>query len=277
MLAQLAPVPRCCRLDCVLPSLQQYVDIPTRRGNMLDLCYGNITVHIHRSDLLTTTSSVYFRCTNKSWNVTNHSATAPPNGRRITQLQGSLACTDWDTCDGDLDDRVSVITDYIKFCIRTTIPSKTIRIYPNSKPWITPQIKQSLKEKHKSFRHKDWASLKATNRNIRNEVFKAKLDYKNKLISTTTSYLKYSDDTAILALLSDNQSTLDYHNTVTHFTKWCADNHLQINVNKTKELLFSPPSPQHPTTINTQTVETVDSFKYLGITMDNKLTFDQHM
>ena len=99
----------------------------------------------------------------------------------ITQLQGSLACTDWDTCDGDLDDRVSVITDYIKFCIRTTIPSKTIRIYPNSKPWITPQIKQSLKEKHKSFRHKDWASLKATNRNIRNEVFKAKLDYKNKL------------------------------------------------------------------------------------------------
>lgn len=95
-------------------------------------------------------------------------------------------------------------------------------------------------------------------------------------ISPTTSYLKYSDDTAILALLSDNQSTLDYHNTVTHFTKWCADNHLQINVNKTKELLFSPPSPQHPTTINTQTVETVDTFKYLGITMDNKLTFDQH-
>ena len=28
--------------------------------------------------------------------------------------------------------------------------------------------------------------------------------------------------------------------------------------------------------INTQTVETVDTFKYLGITLDNKLTFDQH-
>lgn len=83
--------------------------------------------------------------------------------------------------DGDLNDRVSVITDYIKFCIGTTIPSKSIKIYPNSKLWITSQIKQSLKEKHKSFRHKDWASLKATNRNIRNEVFKAKLDYKNKL------------------------------------------------------------------------------------------------
>ena len=32
-------------------------------------------------------------------------------------------------------------------------------------------------------------------------------------ISPTTSYLKYSDDTANLALLSDNQSTLDYLDT----------------------------------------------------------------
>ena len=65
-------------------------------------------------------------------------------------------------------------------------------------------------------------------------------------ISPSTSYLKYSDDTAILALLSDNQSTLDYHDTVTHFTSWCTDNHLQINVNKTKELLFNPPHPSIP-------------------------------
>ena len=38
-----------------------------------------------------------------------------------------------------------------------------------------------MKEKHKSFRQKDWVSLKAAQRNIRNAVFKAKLDYKNKL------------------------------------------------------------------------------------------------
>ena len=94
-------------------------------------------------------------------------------------------------------------------------------------------------------------------------------------VSLSTLYLKYSDDTAILALLSDNQSTLVYYSTVTHFTKWCTDNHLQINVSKTNELLFSPPSPQNPTIINTQTVETVDTFIYLGITRDSKLTFDQ--
>lgn len=43
-----------------------------------------------------------------------------------------------------------------------------------------PQIKQSLKEKHKSFKNKYWASVKAAKRIIRNKVLKAKLDFKNK-------------------------------------------------------------------------------------------------
>ncbi len=32
-----------CRLDNVLPSFQQYVDIPTRKANIFDMCYSNIT------------------------------------------------------------------------------------------------------------------------------------------------------------------------------------------------------------------------------------------
>lgn len=70
----------------------------------------------------------------------------------INQLQGCLACTDRDIFDGDLDDRVPVITDYIKFCINSTVPTRKINKYPNSKPWITLQIKQCLKEKHKAFK-----------------------------------------------------------------------------------------------------------------------------
>ena len=31
-----------CKLDCVLPSFEQCVDVPTRREKVLDLCYGNI-------------------------------------------------------------------------------------------------------------------------------------------------------------------------------------------------------------------------------------------
>ncbi len=44
-------------------------------------------------------------------------------------------------------------------------------------------MRQSLKEKHKAFRLKDWESLKLANRKIKNEVFKAKLKFKSKLES----------------------------------------------------------------------------------------------
>ena len=57
-----------CRLDCVLPSFQQYVGIPTRRENiciMVTFRTHSILVHIQYSDLLTTTSSVSFQCTKK--------------------------------------------------------------------------------------------------------------------------------------------------------------------------------------------------------------------
>lgn len=57
--------------------------------------------------------------------------------------------------------------------------------------------------------------------------------------SPSTKYLIYSDDTAILALLEDNNSIMD-HTTVTHFTKWCEEDHLNLNVSKTKELILTP-------------------------------------
>lgn len=36
-------------------------------------------------------------------------------------------------------------------------------------------------------------------------------------------------------------------------------------------------SPHHPIIIDKQTVEAVDSFKYFGLTPDNKLSFDHHI
>lgn len=45
----------------------------------------------------------------------------------IVQIQGSLACTNWNVFEGNLDDRVIIITDYINFCFNTTIPVKTIK------------------------------------------------------------------------------------------------------------------------------------------------------
>lgn len=59
--------------------------------------------------------------------------------------------------------------------------------------------------------------------------------YTNDCVSPSpiTTYYKYSDDTAALALLTDNNLT-GYLDSISHLTQWCTDNHLQLNVTKTK-------------------------------------------
>ncbi len=98
--------------------------------------------------------------------------------------------------------------------------------------------------------------------------------------SLITRYFKYSDDTAILALLNGEDSVIAYHQSVAYFNQWCTDNHLFLNVTKTKELIFDTRhkfSTSHcPIFINGQSV-IVDSFRYLGIILDNKLSFDHHV
>lgn len=101
-------------------------------------------------------------------------------------------------------------------------------------------------------------------------------------LSPITTYLKYLDDTAVLAILTGNNSVTNSHNSISHLTQWCMDNQLHYNVSKMKELVFnssnrSVSNPTHnPISISGETVELVESHKYLRLTLDNKLSFKQH-
>ena len=71
---------------------------------------------------------------------------------------------------------------------------------------------------------------------------------------------------------------MDYQNTISHFTQYCTDSYLELNVDKTKELVFDTAhTGLNPLLIHGKTVEQVDSFTYLGLTLDNKFRFDQHI
>ncbi|XP_061896893.1 uncharacterized protein LOC133645982 [Entelurus aequoreus] len=91
-----------CRLDNVLPSFEQYVDIPTRRGNILDLYYGNITDAFRaRSYPPLGAADHNVICLLPSYKQElkrhkPHCSSAPQwTDDATTQLQGSVACTDW--------------------------------------------------------------------------------------------------------------------------------------------------------------------------------------
>ena len=68
----------------------------------------------------------------------------------MESLRGCFDCTDWDVlyddC-ADLDSNVDVCSGYISFCVDNIVPTKTVKIYPNNKPWVTKDVKSLLNRK----------------------------------------------------------------------------------------------------------------------------------
>ncbi len=53
---------------------------------------------------------------------------------------------------------------------------------------------------------------------------------------SSTSVVKFADDTVVLGLISNNDKTA-YLDELERLTSWCQDNCLSLNVSKTKELI----------------------------------------
>ena len=89
--------------------------------------------------------------------------------------------------------------------------------------------------------------------------------------------IKFSDDSAIV---DTSGSDLDYKTAVNNFSNWCTDHFLQLNVSKTKEMVIDfrrTSQPPDPITIDGEVVDRVEVFKYLGIQIDSKLCFADHV
>ncbi len=90
--------------------------------------------------------------------------------------------------------------------------------------------------------------------------------------------VKFADDTAVIGLTSDNDETA-YSEEVSTLTKGCQENHLSLNIDKTKELVvdFRRLSREHtPITIDKTPVERVNCFKFLGVHITEDLTWSAH-
>ena len=91
------------------------------------------------------------------------------------------------------------------------------------------------------------------------------------------SILKYADDTVIVGLMNNGDES-NYRSNVRHFTEWCEKNYLQLNSTKTKEIVFDfRKSCPHTVPINIKgtNIEIVHKYKYLGTTVDNKLSWSE--
>ena len=90
---------------------------------------------------------------------------------------------------------------------------------------------------------------------------------------------KFSDDSAVVGCIRDGQEG-EYRSLVDNFVQWCRHNHLQLNTSKTKEMVVdfrrSQP-PLLPVSIEGVSVEVVNTYKYLGVHLDNKLDWSANI
>ncbi|XP_051811986.1 uncharacterized protein LOC127536225 [Acanthochromis polyacanthus] len=181
-------------LSATLPTFTQYVTCQTRDNKTLDLLYANIKDAYSSSPLPPLGSSdhnlvrlqpIYIPMEKKQ----------PPTIRYMKKwsdeasevLQDCFETTDWDVLRGphrdDIDALTDHITDYINFCAENIVPTRKVRCFSNSKPWVTSELKALLKEKRRVFGSGDKEELRRVQKEIKKKIKADKASYRTKMES----------------------------------------------------------------------------------------------
>lgn len=89
--------------------------------------------------------------------------------------------------------------------------------------------------------------------------------------------VKFADDSALISLFTGPEN--NHGDVLKDFIDWCDDSYLELNVQKTKELIvdFRKKNEDVPSTIiHGQEVDIVSKYKYLGTIFDDKLRWDEN-
>ena len=103
------------------------------------------------------------------------------------------------------------------------------------------------------------------------------------IVFLVTYILKFANDTTVIGLTTHFDES-EYLDQVNKLISWCNDNNLELNVNKTKEMIVdfrrkksSPPSPLKLIVIDGRTVEIVQDFKFLGSTISSNHKWEMNV
>uniref|UniRef100_A0AAQ6IB52 Alkylated DNA repair protein AlkB homologue 8 N-terminal domain-containing protein n=1 Tax=Anabas testudineus TaxID=64144 RepID=A0AAQ6IB52_ANATE len=92
---------------------------------------------------------------------------------------------------------------------------------------------------------------------------------------SSNQIIKFADDTTVVGLISKNDESA-YREEVHQLSAWCKANNLSLNVGKTKEMVVDfrrAKSDHSPLNIDGASVEIVKSTKFLGVHLEENLTW----
>ncbi len=81
--------------------------------------------------------------------------------------------------DDDIEAYSDTVTCFIRKCIDDVVPTKTIRIYPNQKPWINSDVRSALSARTSAFKSGNTDDRKQASYDLRRSIKAAKRTYKN--------------------------------------------------------------------------------------------------
>ncbi|KAI3361548.1 hypothetical protein L3Q82_013696, partial [Scortum barcoo] len=117
-------------------------------------------------------------------------------------LQDCFECTDWEVFkEGtDLDGYTSSVLSYLKFCTDAVLPTKTIKVFPNQKPWLNSTVKPLLKACDSAYRSGDKLAYSIARKELKKGIKLAKSSHD----STTNrpQVVKIGDNTSSTLVLS---------------------------------------------------------------------------
>ncbi len=100
-------------------------------------------------------------------------------------LQYRFDHVDWDmfwaVSDDDIEAYSDSVTCFIRKCIEDVVPTKTIHIYPNQKPWINSDVRPALSARTSAFKSGNTDDRKQASYDLRRSIKAAKGQYKNKV------------------------------------------------------------------------------------------------
>ena len=182
-------------LKKVLPKLYQHVKCATRGDKTLDKVYSNIkhgyrarlqpplgsgTVE-HPSDHMSLLLTPAYTPKRRSAPVTTKVVKTWPEGA-MGQLQDCFETTDWSIfANEDLEQYTAGVLGYIKYCMDNVTVDKLVRVYPNTKPWMTKEVNSLLNERDRAFKAGDQVLYSAARANLKRGIREAKAEHKRKI------------------------------------------------------------------------------------------------